>query len=90
MEKLLLLSTYRGKQEELILLLQMKVISSAMHGAASFKSLGPKLSVPVALLVSTFNKYFKTLSFSTLGIENSVFSEILLLQKSSSLSWFEG
>ena len=44
-----------GKQEDLILLLQMKVIPSAMHDAASFSSLGPVLSIPVALLIFTFD-----------------------------------
>ena len=58
----------------------MKVISSVMHGAASFNNLGPILSVPVALLISTFDKYFKTFSLSTVGILNDVSWEILLLQ----------
>ena len=64
----------------------MKVILSAMHGAASFSSLGPILSVPVALLISTFDKYFKTFSLSTDGISNVVSFEILPLQNSLSLS----
>ena len=62
-------------------------MSSAMHGAASFKSLAPILSVPVALLISIFDKYFKTFSFSTAGTANFVSWEILLLQKSFVMIW---
>ena len=56
----------------------MKVMSSAMCDAASFKSLAPILSVPVALLRSTFDKYVKTFSLLIGGITNDVSLEILM------------
>ena len=75
-----------GKQLELILLLQMNVMSSAICFAASFRSLAPILSVPVALLTSMLDKYFKTFSLLIVGITNDVSLEILLEQNSLSLS----
>ena len=69
-----------------MLLLQINVISAAMSGAASFSNHGPILSVPVALLISIFDKYFNTSFLSMLGILNFVSVDILLLQNSLSLS----
>ena len=53
-------------------------IISYIYAAASFSSLGPMLSVPVALLTSIFVRYFNTFSFPMFVILNSVFSDNLL------------
>ena len=73
------------KVAELMLWLQMYEISSAIYGAANFSSLGPILSVPVALHESIVERYFKTLSFSILLILNLTLSGSLESQKSFSL-----
>ena len=61
-----------------MLWLQMDVISLAIYDAASFSSLGPMLSEPVALPTSIFVRYFNTFSFSMFVILNLVFSDNLL------------
>ena len=47
-----------GKDELFILWLQICFRLSEINGAASFKSLGPVLFEPVALLISIFLRYF--------------------------------
>lgn len=51
----------------------MKVKLSDINGAASFDSLGPILSTPVAFAVSMFLRSFSTFSCAIKSIENEVF-----------------
>ena len=62
---------------------------SDIYGAANFSSLGPILSVPVALVLSIFFKYFSTFSSAMLGMEKDVFSDNLSLQNLLSVSKLE-
>ena len=67
----------------------MYVMLSDIYGAANFSSLGPILSVPVALVLSIFFKYFSTFSSAMLGMEKDVFSDNLSLQNLLSVSKLE-
>ena len=72
--------------ETFILWLQIKVTCSTICGAASSNNLGPMSSVPV-LLISIFERYFKTLSFSILEITNLVSAGSFFRQNSLNFSW---
>ena len=45
-----------------------------MYGAANFSNLGPMVSVPVALVMSIFFRYFSTFACPKEGIEKLAFS----------------
>ena len=80
---------FSGKVELIILWLQMYVKLSDIYGAANFSNLGPILSVPVALVISIFFRYFSTFSCAMLGMEKDVFSDNLSLQNILSVSKLE-
>ena len=67
----------------------MYVRLSDIYGAANFSNLGPILSVPVALVISIFFRYFSTFSCAMLGMEKDVFSDNLSLQNILSVSKLE-